>query len=147
RPAASGRLALSDGKPIAFAADAPDRFSASLKVTADNSYRVALADGDGMTSDGDTEYFIRTLEDRPPEVRILKPATDRSVTRLEEVDIEAQAEDDYGIDRLELVYSVRGEAEKVIPLPIARQSPMVTGRHTLYLEDLKVQPEIGRAHV
>jgi hypothetical protein len=49
-------------------------------------------------------------------VRVLKPATDRSVTRLEEVDIEAQAEDDYGVDRLDLVYSVSGGAEKVVPL-------------------------------
>ena len=47
---------------------------------------------------------------------MLKPATDRSVTRLEEVDIEAQAEDDYGVDRLDLVYSVKGGAEKVVPL-------------------------------
>ena len=65
----------------------------------------------------------------PPDVRVLKPATDRSVTRLEEVDIEAQAEDDYGVDRLDLVYSVRGGAEKVVPLNIPRAnstSPAVT---------------------
>ena len=98
----------------------PTELSASLKVTSDDSYRVALADRDGIVKPGDTEYFIRTLEDRPPEVRVLKPATDRSVTRLEEVDIEAQAEDDYGVDRLDLVYSVRGGAEKVVPLDIAR---------------------------
>ena len=53
---------------------------------------------------------------------MLKPASDRRVTRLEEVDIEAQAEDDYGIDRLDLVYSVRGGAEKVVPLTIPRGS-------------------------
>ena len=140
RPAANGQMTLGDGKPIALAADKPNELSASLKVTDDNSYRVALADRDGMASPGDTEYFIRTLEDRPPEVRILKPATDRSVTRLEEVDIEAQAEDDYGVDRLDLVYSVRGAADKVVPLEIARRSSAVNGRHTLFLEDLDVQP-------
>ena len=95
---------------------------------------------EGLTNPGDTEYFIRTLEDRPPEVRLLKPARDRSVTRLDEVDIEAQAEDDFGIDRLELVYAVRGRAERVAPLAIPRQSASVTGTHTLYLEDLDVQP-------
>ena len=73
-------------------------------------------------------------------MRVLKPATDRSVTRLEEVDIEAQAEDDYGVDRLDLVYSVKGGAEKVVPLNIPRASVNVTGRHTLFLEDLDVQP-------
>ena len=108
RPAATGELTLGDGKPLTLSPEAPNELSASLKVTDDNSYRIALADREGIGSPGDTEYFIRTLEDRPPDVRVLKPATDRSVTRLEEVDIEAQAEDDYGVDRLELVYSVKG---------------------------------------
>jgi hypothetical protein len=140
RPAANGQMALGNGTPIALAAAKPNELTATLKVTDDNSYRVALADREGFANPGDTEYFIRTLEDRPPDVRVLKPATDRSVTRLEEVDVEAQAEDDYGIDRLDLVYSVRGQAEKVVPLGIARQSTTVSGRHTLFLEDLNVQP-------
>ena len=115
----------------------------SLKIVDDRRLRIALAlaDRDGLADAGDTEYFIRTLEDRPPDVRMLKPATDRSVTRLEEVDIEAQAEDDYGIDRLDLVYAVRGGAEKVVPLDDRRaRATSVTGRHTLFLEDLDVQP-------
>ena len=140
RPAANGQMTLGNGQQIALSADKPNELSASLKVTDDNSYRVALADRDGIGNPGDTEYFIRTLEDRPPDVRVLKPATDRSVTRLEEVDIEAQAEDDYGVDRLDLVYSVKGGAETVVPLGIARASVMVNGRHTLFLEDLDVQP-------
>ncbi len=111
-----------------------------MKVLEDDSYRIALSDVEGLANPGETEYFIRTLEDRPPEVRLLKPARDRSVTRLDEVDIEAQAEDDFGIDRLELVYAVRGRAERVAPLAIPRQSASVTGTHTLYLEDLDVQP-------
>jgi len=140
RPAANGEMTLGDGKPIALSAQAPNELSASLTVRDDNSYRIALVDRDGIGNAGDTEYFIRALEDRPPDVRLLKPATDRQVTRLEEVDIEAQAEDDYGVDRLDLVYSVKGGAEKVVPLPIARASTLVNGRHTLFLEDLDVQP-------
>src|SRR5437899_7565475 len=80
------------------------------------------------------------LEDRPPEVHIVKPASDRAVNRLDEVDIEAQADDDYGIERLDLVYSVRGGPEKSAPFVIPARSTSVTGRHTLYLEDLDVQP-------
>ena len=140
RPAATGQMTLGGGQPIALTADTPTELSASLKVTSDDSYRLILADRDGIGSPGDTEYFIRTLEDRPPDVRVLKPATDRSVTRLEEVDIEAQAEDDYGVDRLDLVYAVKGGAEKVVPLAIPRASANVTGRHTLFLEELDVQP-------
>jgi hypothetical protein len=139
RPAATGEMTLGDGKRLALTSDAPNELSTSLKVVDDNSYRVALVDREGMGNSGETEYFIRTLDDRPPDVRILKPATDRSVTRLEEVDVEVQAEDDYGVERLDLVYSVHG-TEKVVPLPIARRGALVNGRHTLYLEDLDVQP-------
>ena len=80
------------------------------------------------------------LDDRPPEVRVLRPARDRNVTRLEEVDIEAEAQDDFGIERLDLVYSVRGGKEQVVPLAIPHQAATVNGAHTLYLEDLDVKP-------
>ncbi|MBI4485948.1 MAG: hypothetical protein HY655_08060 [Acidobacteria bacterium] len=140
RPAATAQLALADGRTIALSSDGPTSFSVLMKVMADNSYRVAIADSDGLSSPGDTEYFIRMLEDRPPEVRIVSPATDRSVTSLEEVEIEAEADDDYSVSSLDLVYAVRGGAETVVPLGPRRPTQYVTGRHTLYLEDLQVRP-------
>ena len=133
-------MALGDGHSIALAAESPTTMAAAFTLVDDNSYRVALADAEGMSNPGETEYFIRMLEDRPPDVRILRPAADRAVTRLEEVDIEAQADDDYGIDRMDLVYSVRGSAEKTVPLSFARRATSATARHTLSLEDLNVQP-------
>ena len=141
RLVASGQLTLTGLAPIALsAASAPNEWSADVRVVDDTSYRVALADHDGFASAGDTEYFIRTLGDRPPEVRIVKPAADRQVTPLEEVEIEAQADDDYGMESLDLVYSVRGGAEKAVPLAIARGRTTVDGHRTLYLEDLDVHP-------
>jgi len=140
RPAARARMVLGKGEPVALSgAPRSTVLTADVKVVADNSYRVALADADGLSGDGDTEYFIRILEDRPPEVHVIKPAADRQVTPLEEVEIEAQADDDYGIDRMELVYAVRGGEEHVVRLDVPRATS-VTGRHTLYLEDVKVQP-------
>ena len=138
--AASGQMSLASGASVPLTEEKPDTWSASLKIAQDNSYRVSLTDRGGLSSPGDTEYFIRLLEDRPPDVRLTKPASDRAVTRLEEVEIEAQAEDDFGIDRLDFVYSVRGEDEKTVPLKIPRNQTTVTGRHMLYLEDLDVMP-------
>jgi hypothetical protein len=140
RPAAKGEMSLASGRPVPLTENTPGVWSAALKVGQDNSYRVALTDREGLSNPGDTEYFIRLLEDRPPDVRLTRPATDRSVTRLEEVEIEAQAEDDYGIDQLDLVYSVRGEEEKTVPLAIPHNETTVTGRHMMYLEDLDVAP-------
>ena len=140
REAATGQMALGGGKTIALTPRENNVLTGTLKVLEDDSYRIALSDREGLKNPGETEYFIRTLEDRPPEVRLLRPARDRSVTQLDEVDIEAQAEDDFGVDRLELVYAVRGGTERVAPLAIPRRSASVTGTHTLYLEDLDVQP-------
>jgi hypothetical protein len=138
--AASGSMTLADGRTIALTSDSQALVSDTLKVVDDGSYRVALSDREGMKNPGDTEYFIRVLEDRPPDVHVIRPARDRAVTRLEEVDIEAEAEDDHGVDRLELVYAIRGGAERAIPLRIDAGRTAVGGRHTLYLEDLDVQP-------
>ena len=140
RPVASGRLSLGRGNAVILQGEAPTVLSVGLKIVEDNSYRVALADADGLDSAGETEYFIRVLEDRPPEVHVTRPAGDRAVTRLQEVEIEAQADDDYGIDRLELVYSVRGGEDKAVALAVPPRATSVTARHMLYLEDLDVQP-------
>lgn len=135
-----GHMALGGGKTIALAPQVANLLTGTLKIVEDDSYRIALSGPEGLENLGETEYFIRALDDRPPEVRILRPARDRSVSKLDEVDIQAQAEDDFGVDRLELVYAVRGGAEKAVPLAIPRRSTSVSGTHTLYLEDLDVEP-------
>lgn len=112
----------------------------SLTVARDGAYRIALTDTDAIASGEETEYFIRVMDDRPPDVRIIRPAGDRGATRLEEVTLEARAEDDYGVAALELVYAVRGGPEKVVPLGGNGQSTVVAGKHTVYLEDLDVTP-------
>ena len=140
RPVSVAVLVLDSGQQIALAAGADGTLTGGLTLAANGSYRVALAGTDGLVSNGDTEYFIRLLEDRPPDVRILKPAADRSVTPLEEVGIEAQADDDRGIERLELAYAVRGGADQVVPLAIPRGGTRVKASHMLFLEDLKVEP-------
>jgi hypothetical protein len=140
RPVATGRMSLSNSTSIDLAAASATELTGAMKVTADGSYRVTLADREGMTEGAPTEYFIRVLDDRPPDVHIVKPASDRSVTALEEVEIEAQADDDYGLERVELVYAVRGQTEKVIPLDVPKRATSATVRHMMYLEDLGVKP-------
>jgi hypothetical protein len=139
-PAVTGRLAVAGGTAVPLAREAPTVMSGTLRVAADASYRITLADRDGLSSEGATEYFIRVLDDRLPEVHVTRPASDRAVTRLEEVDIEAAADDDHGVERFELVYAVRGGAERAIALDVPPHATSVTARRTLFLEDLDIQP-------
>ena len=108
KPVAKGQLRLSDGTAATLSspnlsrrsnAEADQVLTADLVVAKDGSYRVALNDVDGLSNDGDTEYFIRMLNDRPPDVRILRPAGDKKVSPLEEVPIEARATTTTGCDR------------------------------------------------
>jgi hypothetical protein len=139
-PVASGTLTLSAGGAIALTPASATELTTTMTVSADGSYRVVLVDRDGLNNDAGTEYFIRAVDDRPPDVHIIRPATDRQVTALEEVDVEAQADDDYGLERVELVYAVRGAAEKAVPLAIPQHATSATVRHTIALEDLGVRP-------
>ena len=139
-PVTTGRMVLGPDTSLNLSAESPTTLSGSLQISENGSYRVTLADADGMKSQGDTEYFIRILDDRPPEVHVVRPASDRRVTRLEEVEITAEAQDDFGVSALELVYAVRGGAEKVVPLGIAPRSTSVTGHYVMYLEDIDVTP-------
>src|SRR6185436_18771799 len=78
-PAAAGRMMLPDNRSIELTASGTT-LGGELKVEQDASYRVMLADAEGLTNPGDTEYFIRILEDRSPEVHVVRPASDRRVT-------------------------------------------------------------------
>jgi hypothetical protein len=140
KPVTSGRITLDDGTALPLAV-ADTVMTTVLTVAKDGSYRVALNDVDGLASEGGTEYFIRMLNDRPPDVRILRPAGDKQVSPLEEVAIEARADDDYGVGSLELVFRTSSGKEAVVPLgePIGGAA-VAAGQHTLFLEDLRVQP-------
>lgn len=138
KPATQGQLTFADGSAVPLAG--PDRvLTAQLTVEAEGSYRIALEDLDGFKIAGDTEYFIRTVNDSPPDVRILRPAGDKHVSPLEEVTIEAHAEDDYGVGSLELVLKASNGKESVVPLGKGGGLSL-DGSHTLFLEDLNVQP-------
>ena len=79
------------------------------------------------------------LTDQAPSVSFAKPGRDTSASAIEEVYVEAQAEDDFGVRDLELVYSVNGGPEKAVKLFGGRNRlPEVTAGHTFYLEELGV---------
>jgi hypothetical protein len=139
KPVTRAALNLTGGTPIALV-QAGETFQGVLVIADDGSYRVAVADADGLNNPGDTEYFIRTLQDSPPNVRIVRPASDRQVTPVEEVSIEAKADDDFGVAALDLVYTVGTGAEKIVPFDREGEPTAVSGRRTVYLEDLRVRP-------
>jgi hypothetical protein len=139
KPIASASLVIDDGTKVPLAVNG-NAVEGAITISDDASYRVALADQDGLENAGDIEYFIRTLEDRPPDVRIMRPASDKKVSPLEEVQIEARADDDFGIASLDVVFQTPDGKERAVPLKGIRGGLTAAGVHTVFMEDLKVQP-------
>lgn len=142
KPVAEGALALgTDDASLPLAPVGDNVLEGQIVLARDDSYRVGLTDRDGLRSADGTEYFIRLMSDRPPDVRILRPGGDVQITPLEEVAIEARADDDHGIDRFELVYAVAGREAAVVPLRnAAGTAQSKTASHVLAAEDLRVSP-------
>ena len=141
KPVVSGELSFHGGNIRGLDAAGARTLETELVLAEDDSYRLRLSDADGLTATGDTEYFIRLMDDRPPGVRILRPAGDQRITPLEEVLIEARADDDHGIASLELVYSVAGRAARAVPFArLTTAGSARLGAHVLAAEELGVKP-------
>jgi hypothetical protein len=141
KPIARGHLALGSSPVLPLRATDDCRAEAELVLSKDDSYRIRLADLDGLDSSGEAEYFIRLMDDRPPDVRILRPSADQPITPLEEVPIEARADDDYGIASFDLVYAVAGGPEHIVPFErVTGTSEQKIGSRLLPAEDLHVKP-------
>ena len=141
KPVREGTLAFAPGQPATPLTRVDDRtFAAPLTIAREGAYRVGLVDPDGLTSES-VEYFVRVMDDRPPDVRILRPGGDEGITPLQEVPIEVRAEDDFGIEKMDLVYSVGGGAETIVPFSSHSGTDLARiGARMLAAEDLKVKP-------
>jgi hypothetical protein len=141
KPLKGGVLSLTDGGQVDLAAAADGTASAGLVLEKDDGYRVRMTDLDGLQGGGELEYFIRLMDDRPPDVRIVRPAADQGITPLEEIAIEARADDDHGVAHFDLVYAVAGRSPRIVPFTRVNGTDVAkVGTHLLAAEDLGVQP-------
>ena len=114
--------------------------TARFTVSADGVYRIRARDFDGLESSNPLDYFIRAIEDKPPELVLKRPGKDEEVMPLEEVVLEVEANDDYGLSRFTLNYSVVGSDEVGVDFLSEPDVRSVAGSELIYLEDLGVEP-------
>lgn len=139
RSIATARVAVGPNLLPATRVDART-FESSITLARDGSYRASVEDAGGLRGQS-VEYFIRLVTDRPPEIHIVRPAGDQEITPLEEVMIEARADDDFGIASMEMVFAVAGGPEHVVPFQSIRGTETArSGARLLAAEDLGVKP-------
>ena len=113
---------------------------ATFTVSRDAVYRVQATDNSDLASANPLDYYIRAIVDQPPELALRRPGRDQDVMPLEEVILEIDANDDYGLTRFELNYSVVGQDEVVVDFLPGEAVRSVSGGQLIYLEDLEVEP-------
>ncbi len=137
----STEMVISDGNTLTTTVD----------VVADGTYTVELLCIDGFSNEIPIEYAIKAIPDAVPEVVVKEPGRDIKTTKLGEVEIVAEATDDYGIATLKLMYRVGSDElqelvmESSDPLVESgvvdtRQRRVAAGRYTFYIEEFDVEP-------
>lgn len=141
-PAGGGQLVVEGAEPVPLVPADSGRLRGVFTVQGNGFYHIQLMGSDSAMVRASLDYAIESLGDQPPLVQITRPGRDTRVTSLEEVFIEARGEDDFGVQKMELVYSVNGGPEQTVELraPGGRRLTEVAAGHTLYLEEYDLEP-------
>ena len=123
-----------------------------IDVVEDGSYAIQLLCIDGFNNEIPIEYTIKAIPDAVPEVVIKEPGRDVKVTKLDEVEIVAEATDDYGVAELKLMYRIGSDELREFVMESSVSTPIVgsgsgadarhiaEGAYTFYLEEFDVEP-------
>lgn len=114
--------------------------SGQMSVAADGFYRIEMQGADDVFVVASPDYVIEVIPDLPPRLAFDRPGRDTQATPIEEVFTQVKAEDDFGVAKVDLVYSVNGGDEKVVPLHLSPVLKEVTAGHTFFLEEFSLKP-------
>jgi hypothetical protein len=127
---------VANGERVAMQSDG-NTSTATLEVKKDGQYFVStLFNKDSVKLTDD--YLITVVPDQKPIVKVLKPGRDWRASNIEEVGVRVEASDDFGLDNVELRYSVNGGEWKSTPIKVDGAHALDT--QTLFLEDM-TQPK------
>jgi Domain of unknown function (DUF4175) len=136
-----GKILLSDGGAMPLTRQADGSLTGRFPITSQGFYRIELTGPHGEKVEASPQYTIDVIDDQPPAVHFTKPGRDSQASPVEELFLEARADDDYGVKSLQLFYSVNGGAPKTVNL-FGGSKPLteVSAGHTIYLEELGLKP-------
>jgi hypothetical protein len=79
-------------------------------------YSLELVDAAGRTNKTPVEFVLQVLPDRPPDVKIAFPRGDPRVSSLEELQLQGEVRDDFGVLKYGIGFGAAGQEPKFIEL-------------------------------
>ncbi len=137
-----GRLIFADEIEVPLTPGEGQVATATLTVDRTTTFRIELENTRGQEYLSLSEYAMEALDDQKPLVQFTEPGRDYRASTVEEIFTELEAEDDLGIETLEIYFSVNGGDEEIIDL-FANNSTApkeISGSYTFFLEEYEIQP-------
>ena len=137
-----GQMVLDEENETDLVVEPDGSLTGRFVVEKDGFYRIDLESSEGEMVTASPQFTIDVLTDQPPSVMFLNPGRDTTASAIEELFIEARADDDFGLRSLDLVYSVNGGSEETVRLYSGGENALteVAAGHTFFLEDLPLEP-------
>jgi hypothetical protein len=117
-------------------------YTTTFKLAAPRRYRVQLVDREGRRDKLASEIAVNVTRNRPPVITVTQPSHDTRVSPLEELRLQAKIEDDFGLLRQGLTYSMAGQEPREVLLPSAEsKGRSINIEHLLDFEALQSVPD------
>ncbi len=125
KPIASARLVFEESDPVKLSVSEGTLLSGSFIVQRSEKYHIELIDTNSLPNAQPIVYTIHAIEDTEPQIEIVAPGKDVVLDDSMIVSLQLDAKDDYGVERIQLVYRVEG-ADDAIAVPLKEWNPADT---------------------
>ncbi len=141
---ATAELVEAHGGVIALAATEARShvYLTSMTLSESLRFRVRLVDKEGRTNKLTSEIVVNVTRNQPPVVKVTQPAHDVRVSPVEELKLKADIDDDFGLTRHGLIYSLTdGESHEIVLKVPASGNRQIHAEHLLEFEALRAVPD------
>ena len=115
KPLSSGnKLVFDESESVTLRTTEQLKLAGSFIIQTSEKYHIELFDTHGMTNSSPIVYTINAVLDTEPMVEIIEPDRDVVLDDSMIVRLKINAEDDYGLEQLRLVYKVEGKDEEPV---------------------------------
>jgi hypothetical protein len=117
KPVARARLVAKDGASLRLTAQTNAvAMLRDFALTNSARYSLELVDAEGRTNKSPSDFSIQVLTNRRPELKLAFPRGDQRVSRLEEMQLQAEATDDFGVLKYGVGFGIAGEDPQYVEL-------------------------------
>ncbi len=143
KPVATARLSPRSGIALALTTDDkdPNVLTASITASQSERYELHMADAQGRPNKMPPRFTIDVHKNMPAEIKPVFPNRDVAASPLEEINLEAEVSDDYGVTGYGLTYALVGVESRDVRLDLQTPADKPQVKHLLAMEDLKAQPD------